>query len=83
MENFTESCSPRVVVLNDYNDDYNQLLSMSERPPLLIVRLRALLIEVFKCVPDLIMLFTLNNKPYDILSEPLLLQSRKNNQIRD
>ena len=33
------------VVFNDYTADYSQLLSMSKRSPLLIVRLRALLIE--------------------------------------
>ena len=41
------------VVFNDYTADYSQLLSMSKRSPLLIVRLRALLIEVFKCVREL------------------------------
>ena len=65
------------VVFNDYNVDYNQLLS--ERSTLLVVRLRTLLIEVFKCIrelnPKIInMLFTLNNKPYDTRSGPLLFQ---------
>ena len=37
------------MVFNVYKTDYNQLLSMSKRSPLLIVRpmLRALLIEIF------------------------------------
>ena len=53
---------------------------MSERPPLLVVRLRTLLIEVFKCIRELNpkfmnMLFMLNNKPYDTRSGPLLFQS--------
>ena len=68
------------VVFNDYDADYNQLLSMSERSPLLVVRLRTILIEVFKCIRELNpkfmnMLFTLNNKPYDTRSGPLLFQS--------
>ena len=55
------------VVFNDYTADYNELLSLSERFPLLIVRLRALLIEVFKCVRELNpvfmnMLFSLTSK---------------------
>ena len=69
------------VVFNDYTADYSQLLSMSKRSPLLIVRLRALLIEVFKCVRELDpifmnILFTLNNKPYDTRSGSLITQSQ-------
>ena len=68
------------VVFNYYDADYNQLLSMSEWSPLLVVRLRTILIEVFKCIRELNpkfinMLFTLNNKPYDTRSGPLLFQS--------
>ena len=68
------------VVFNDYDADYNQLLSMSERSPLLVMRLRTILIEVFKCIRELNpkfmnMLFTLNNKPYDTRSGPVLFQS--------
>ena len=53
---------------------------MPERSPLLVVRPRTLLIEVIKGVRELNpkfmnMLFTLNNKPYDTLSGPLLFQS--------
>ena len=69
------------VVFNDYTADYSQLLSMSKRSPLLIVRLRALLTEVFKCVRELDpifmnILFTLNNKPYDTRSGSLITQSQ-------
>ena len=71
------------VVFNDYTADYiySQLLSMSKRSPLLIVRLRALLIEVFKCVRELDpifmnILFTLSNKPYDTRSGSLITQSQ-------
>ena len=69
------------VVFNDYTADYSQLLSMSKRSPMLIVRRRALLIEVFKCVrePDPIfmnILFTLNSKPYDTFSGSLITQSQ-------
>ena len=69
------------VVFNDYTADYSQLLSISKRSPLLIVRLRALLIEVFKCVRELDpifrnILFTLNNKPYDTRSGSLITQSQ-------
>ena len=44
------------------------------------MRLRTILIEVFKCIRELNpkfmnMLFTLNNKPYDTRSGPLLFQS--------
>ena len=68
------------VVFNDYDADYNQLLSISERSPLLVVRLRTLLIEAFKCIRELNpkfmnILITLNNKPYDTRSGPLLFQS--------
>ena len=68
------------VVFNDYDADYNQLLSMSERSPLLVVRLRTILVEVFKRIRELNpkfmnMLFTLNNKPHDTRSGPLLFQS--------
>ena len=68
------------VVFNDYDADYNKLLSMSEWPPLLVIRLRTLLVEVFKCIRELNpkfmnMLFTLNNKPYDTHSGPLLFKS--------
>ena len=69
------------VVFNDYTAYYSQLLSMSKRSPLLIVRLTALLIEVFKCVRELDpifmnILFTLNNKPYDTRSGSLITQSQ-------
>ena len=69
------------VVFNDYTADYNELLSLSERFPLLIVRLRALLIEVFKCVRELNpvfmnMLFSLISKPYDTRSGSVLVQSQ-------
>ena len=69
------------VVFNDYTADYSQLLSMSKRSPLLIVWLRALLIEVFKCVRELDpifmnILFTLNNKPYDTRSGSLITRSQ-------
>ena len=58
------------MVFNDYDAEYDRLLGMSERSPLLVVRLRKLLIEVFKCIRELnpkfmSMLFTLNNKPHD------------------
>ena len=71
------------MVFSDYDADYNQLLSMSERSPLLVVRLRTILVEVFKCIRELNpkfmnMLFTLNNKPYDTRSGPLLFQSHVN-----
>ena len=54
---------------------------MSKRSPMLIVWLRALLIEVFKCVRELDpifmnILFTLNNKPYDTRSGSLITQSQ-------
>ena len=57
-----------LVLFNGYTTDYNQLLNISKWFPLLIVWLRALSIEVFKCVQELNpmfmnMLFTLNNKP--------------------
>ena len=69
------------VMFNDYTADYSQLLSMSKRSPLLIVRLRALLIEIFKCDQELDpifmnTLFTLNNKPYDTRSGSLITQSQ-------
>ena len=69
------------VVFNDYTADYSKLLSMSKRSPLLIVWLRALLIEVFKCVRELDpifmnILFTLNNKPNDTRSGSLITQSQ-------
>ena len=64
------------MVFNYINADYNQLLSMSKRSTLLVVRLRTSLIEKFKCIRELNakfmnMLFTLNNKPYDTRSGPL------------
>ena len=64
-----------------FTADYSKLLNMSKRSPLLIVRLRALLIEVFKCVRELDpifmnILFTLNNKPYDTRSGSLITQSQ-------
>ena len=69
------------VVFNDYTADYNQLLSVWKRFPLLIVRLRALLIEVFKCVGEISpmfmnMLFTLNNKPWKTRVGSVITQSR-------
>ena len=57
----------------------NQILSLSKRFPLLIVRLRALLIEVFKYVREpmfMNMLFTLGNKPDDIHSGSVISQTQ-------
>ena len=68
------------VVFYDYSAHCNQLLRISKRSPLLIVRPRALLIEVFKYVGEINpiftnILFTLNNKPYDTRSGSLITQS--------
>ena len=60
-----------------YNADNDKLLSKSDWSALLVRLLRVLLIEVFECVreinPEFMnMIFTLNNKPYNTRSGPLL-----------
>ena len=69
------------MVFHDYTADYDNLLSMPKRYPLLIVRLGALLVKVFKCVREINpiimnMLFTLNSKPYYTRGGPMLMQSQ-------
>ena len=71
------------IIFNDYDSDYDELISQSRTDKLLVSRLKKILIEVFKTLkksnpPYLHSLYTLKETPYDLRNEMSVIQPKRN-----